>query len=168
MCNYPVQLVVHFTVIGSTPWGLIIGLGTRSITTMSLPKSFCIKGSGDETSTSAHGVSILWIHSSLVKEFGFLLPRSGHVYWSCRLAEGWVQSSKSLHACLIRPNIIIQLLIGTLRHSSTNLQRPVPTKWANTSYYSLLSFTANCLLVMLPQWEPNGLCMYGLLAWLLW
>ena len=65
MCDYLVQLVVHFTVIGSTSWGLIIGLGTRSITTVSLPQTFRIEGSGDETSTAVRRVCILWIHSSL-------------------------------------------------------------------------------------------------------
>ena len=37
MCDYPVQIVVHFTVIGSTSWGLIIGLVTGSIASVSSP-----------------------------------------------------------------------------------------------------------------------------------
>ena len=65
MCHYPVQVVDHFTVISSASWGLIIGLGTRSIASMSLPQTFRIEGSVDETSTAVHRVSILWIHSSL-------------------------------------------------------------------------------------------------------
>ena len=48
----------------------------------------------------------IWLqHSSLMH----LCNQSQQHLHTRRLAEGWVQSSKSLHACLIRPNIIIQL-----------------------------------------------------------
>ena len=43
----------------------------RSIVTVSPPQTFHIEGSGDETSTAARGVSILWIHSSFLKRLIF-------------------------------------------------------------------------------------------------